>query len=352
MRDAYPGNVIPPDDPLLSTVASRYSSLMVHPDRPGLSNNVAGNAAATGQTWALDARNLLLRLDHSFSPRFKATFSGYYNDRPAIRGCGGNQGCTVPNDPLSDSASNTEYIGQGFTQHIYTTHAHTQWDWIINNNLMSHSTVAWDRWYMDGASLSAGANWPERMWGSQQQSGLVLGDAGPPQINFAGNIPYNTLGLSWPAFGYEKNDRWQFSTDLAWVRGRSTIKVGFEYRHHTFRHKGWLAPLERPATSTSTGSRPAATTPPATTSARPVIPSPPSCSGRSTSPFSPSTPSPPGTRATCRRGSTWSSRSTRSSQSPPGCAWTTRPPAPSRTTSTRRSIRRHPTRAPATSPGP
>ena len=58
-------------------------------------------------------------------------------------------------------------------------------------------------------------------------------------MNFAGNIPYNTVGLSWPSFGYEKNDRWQFSTDLAWVRGTSTIKVGFEYRHHKFPHKGW-----------------------------------------------------------------------------------------------------------------
>ena len=104
---------------------------------------------------------------------------------------------------------------------------------------MSHSTLAWDRWYMGGASLSAGANWPQRLWGSQQASGLLLGDAGPPQINFAGNIPYNTLGLSWPSFGFEKNDRWQFSTDLAWVRGRSTIKVGLEYRHHKFPHKGW-----------------------------------------------------------------------------------------------------------------
>jgi Carboxypeptidase regulatory-like domain len=240
VRDAYPGNVIPLDDPLLSTVASRYSSLMVHPDRPGLSNNVAGAGSQAG-TWALDVRNLLLRLDHTFSPRVKATFSGYYNDRPAIRGCGGNQGCTVPNDPLSDSASNTEYIGQGFTQHIYTTHAHTQWDWIINNNLMSHSVVAWDRWHDGGGSLSAGASWPERLWGSQQASGLVVGDAGPPEIHFAGNIPYNPLGNSWPPFGYEKNDRWQFSTDLAWVRGRSMVKVGFEYRHHTFRHRGWGA---------------------------------------------------------------------------------------------------------------
>jgi len=238
VRDPYPGNVIPAGDPLRSLVASRYAALMVHPDRPGLSNNVAGNPAGD-QTWVLDARNILLRLDHSFSPRFKGMFSGYYNNRPSVRNCGGAQGCTVSNPPLSDSAANTDYIGEGFTQRIYTTHAHTQWDWIINNNLMSHSVVAWDRWYMGGASLSAGAKWPERMWGSQQASGLLIGDAGPPQINFAGNIPYNTLGLSWPSFGYEKNDRWQFSTDLAWVRGKSTIKVGFEYRHHKFPHKGW-----------------------------------------------------------------------------------------------------------------
>src|SRR5262245_13019737 len=238
VRDPYPGNIIPANDPLRSRVAAQYASLMVHPDRPGLSNNVAGNPAGD-QTWWLDARNILLRLDHTFSPKFKAMFSGYYNNRPSVRNCGGAQGCTVSNDPLTDSAANTDYIGEGFTQRIYTVHAHTQWDWIINNNLMSHSVVAWDRWYMGGASLAAGANWPERLWGSQAQSGLVLGDAGPPQINFAGNIPYNTLGLSWPSFGDEKNDRWQFSPDLAWVKGKSTFKAGFEYRHHSFPHKGW-----------------------------------------------------------------------------------------------------------------
>jgi hypothetical protein len=239
VRDPYPGNIIPAGDPMRSLVAARYATLMVHPDRPGLSNNVAGNPAGD-QTWVLDARNILLRLDHNFSPSFKGMVSGYYNNRPSVRNCGGAQGCTVPNDPLSASASNTDYIGEGFTQRIYTAHAHTQWDWIINNNLMSHSTVAWDRWYMGGASLSAGANWPERLWGSQQRSGLILGDAGPPQINFPqAAIPYNTVGLSWPSFGFEKNDRWQFSTDLAWVRGKSTVKVGFEYRHHKFPHKGW-----------------------------------------------------------------------------------------------------------------
>ncbi len=238
VRDPYPGNIIPSNDPLLSRVAAGYASLMAQPDRAGLQNNVAGNPAGD-QTWEIDPHVYLARIDHQFSPNHRLSLSGYYNNRPSVRNCGGAQGCTVANDPLTASAQNTDYIGEGFTQRIYTTHIHSQYDWIINNNLISHSTVAWDRWYMGGASLSAGANWPERMWGSQAQSGLLIGDAGPPQMNFAGNIPYNTVGLSWPSFGYEKNDRWQFSTDLAWVRGKSTIKVGFEYRHHKFPHKGW-----------------------------------------------------------------------------------------------------------------
>jgi hypothetical protein len=83
---------------------------------------------------------------------------------------------------------------------------------------MSHSVVAWDRWYMGGASLSAGADWPARMWGSQAASGLVLGDAGPPRMAFAGNIPYNAVGQDWPSFGYEKNDRWQILVPARSIR--------------------------------------------------------------------------------------------------------------------------------------
>ena len=40
-------------------------------------------------------------------------------------------------------------------------------------------------------------------------------------------------------FGYEKNDRWQFSSDVTWAKGRHTIKGGFEFRHHNFPSRGW-----------------------------------------------------------------------------------------------------------------
>jgi hypothetical protein len=238
VRDPYPGNIIPAGDPLRSRVAARIVPLMVHPDRPGLSFNVAGNPAGD-QTWLLDARNILLRLDHQFTPRHRLSFSGYYNNRPSIRNCGEVAGCTTAFDGQTEPQKNTDYYGNGFYQRIYTTHAHTQFDWIISNNLMSHSTVAWDRWYMGGNHLAAGANWPDRLFGANH-GGILAQDAGPPVMRFAGNIPYNAIGLEgWPAFGYMKHDRYQFSSDITWVRGTSTIKAGMEYRYHMFPYKGW-----------------------------------------------------------------------------------------------------------------
>ena len=54
-------------------------------------------------------------------------------------------------------------------------------------------------------------------------------------MRFNGSIPYTPIGLEgWPRFGFEKNDRWQFSNDLTWVKGRHTLKTGFEFRHHNF----------------------------------------------------------------------------------------------------------------------
>jgi len=237
VRDPYPGNVIPGNDPLRSQVAAKVAALMVHPDRPGTAFNVAGNPAGD-QTWVLNARNILGRLDHSFTPNFKMSHSFYWNHRPSIRNCGETSGCTTQFSGETEPQKNDTYYGQGFYQRISTLHAHQQFDWVIRNNLLNHSTVAWDRWFMGGNSLSAGVGWPQKLWGANQ-GGLLDNNAGPPVMGFAGNIPYTNIGQNWQQFGYEKNDRWQFSDDLTWVKGKHTAKVGFEYRHHSFPSKGW-----------------------------------------------------------------------------------------------------------------
>ena len=244
VRDPFPGNVIPGDHPLRSVVASRIVPLMVRPDREGLGQNVAG--LGTGdQTWELDARNIMFRIDHSFNPNFRANHSFYWNRRPSVRNCENVGGCDYEFDPELEPEKNVNYYGSGFFQRISTHHAHQQFDWIIKNNLLSHSTIAWDRWFMGGNHLSAGANWPQRLWQgtANPTGGLVAQDAGPPTMRFnGGSVPYTPIGLEgWPRFGFEKNDRWQFSNDLTWVKGRHTLKTGFEFRHHSFPQRGWAA---------------------------------------------------------------------------------------------------------------
>ena len=54
---------------------------MVSPDRASSANNVAGNPAGD-QTWELDARNIMFRVDHNFTPNFRASHSFYWNRRP------------------------------------------------------------------------------------------------------------------------------------------------------------------------------------------------------------------------------------------------------------------------------
>ena len=115
---------------------------------------------------------------------------------------------------------NTDYYGSGFFQRISTHHAHQQFDWIIKVNL-NHSTIAWDRWFMGGNHISAGANWPQRLWEGTRSDWRPGDGRGPADHEVQRREhPMSPIGLEgWPKFGYEKNDRWQFSNDLTWVKG-------------------------------------------------------------------------------------------------------------------------------------
>jgi len=244
VRDPYPGNIIPPGDPLRSAVAAKIAALMVHPDRPGNAFNVAGNPAGD-QTWVLNARTIEFRVDHVFNPNFRMSESFYWGHRPSIRNCGEVAGCNTQFNGETEPQKNNTYYGNGFYQRIATHHTHTQFDWIIRNNLVNHTTIAWDRWFMGGNPLSAGVGWPQLLCGANH-CGILDNTAGPPLLDFSGangsanNIPYNSIGdYGWGNFGFLTNNRWQFSDDLSWVKGKHTIKVGFEYRRHQFPFAGW-----------------------------------------------------------------------------------------------------------------
>ena len=150
-----------------------------------------------GPDVGVDARNIMGRVDHNFTPNFKASSSFYWNRRPSVRNCEGVDG-SLRERSRDGAAKNTGYYGSGFFQRISTHHAHQQFDWVISNNLLSHSTVAWDRWFMGGNHLSAGANWPQRLWEgtASPTGGIVAQDAGPPTMRFnGGSVPYTPIGL-------------------------------------------------------------------------------------------------------------------------------------------------------------
>jgi hypothetical protein len=141
-------------------------------------------------------------------------------------------GCNASYDPRVSPEKNDDYIGNGFYQRISTHHATQQFDYVIKNNLLYHATASWDRWFMGGTPISAGVNWPDKLWGTDK-SGILDKTAGAPNMTFTGNIPYTQLGMQWIGFGFEAINRGQFSNDLTWLKGKHSIKVGYEFRHHS-----------------------------------------------------------------------------------------------------------------------
>jgi hypothetical protein len=237
VRDAFVNNVIPAGHPLRSGVAAKIIPLMVRPDRAGVSNNVAGNPAGD-QTWQANYITPMFKVDHHFNPSFRTSTTFFWPHRPAIRNCGEVGGCDVEFTSPSELSKNKDYIGNGFYQRIATHHITQQFDTVISNNLLHHGMVSYDRWFMGGSSLSAGAGWKERLWGPSL-GGFLDDSGGLPNITFSGNTPYTQLGQNWIGSGFEAINRWQFANDLTWIQGNHTLKFGYEFRHHQFNYHGW-----------------------------------------------------------------------------------------------------------------
>ncbi len=237
VRDSFPNNIIPASHPMRSYVAAGIIPLMVQPDIQGLERNVQGNSAID-QTWMANSPAHLVRLDHSFSEKFRTTHTYYSTYGPTIRNCGGVDGCRSSHNPELLPQMNANYYGEGLIQRAFTHRATQKFDWIISRNLLNHSTIRYDQFRIKGHSLSAGVGWPEKLWGSGG-NGLLESDASPPAIDFTGNNHYSPLGNTWGRSGYILDHQIQFSNDLIWIRNRHTIKIGGEYRHYIYPFRGW-----------------------------------------------------------------------------------------------------------------
>ncbi|HLX71873.1 MAG TPA: carboxypeptidase-like regulatory domain-containing protein, partial [Verrucomicrobiae bacterium] len=129
VRDPYPNNIIPSNDPLLSqTLMKNYVPLIPPLDRDTQEFNEFGGTSDDNNK--INVWTWLLRMDHTFNDKFSMSNTYYENNRPRIAHCGGLGGCSVPNDPVNDSKANNTYIGQGFVQKITNHFDHLQFNWV------------------------------------------------------------------------------------------------------------------------------------------------------------------------------------------------------------------------------
>ena len=239
VRDPLPNNAIPASHPMGSQVASRVLPFMVRPQRAGLEFNVQGNPFGS-QVWRLDAPSHYVRLDHSFTGSFRASLDFSRTSHPAVRNCGGVDGCSVTEDPIVHPHMNARYYGAGLYEDVTTHHVRQKVDWIATPNLLNQTTVSYDEFHVTGHSLSAGAGWQKRLWGGAG-NGLLATNAGPPALNFTGNTRYSPLGNEFGRTGFLANHQYGISNGLTWIRHRHTIKIGGEFRYHEYPFRGWAS---------------------------------------------------------------------------------------------------------------
>jgi Carboxypeptidase regulatory-like domain len=221
-------NIIPANDPLRSAIAAKLAALIPPPDRPGLVHNAF---QPSGNKY-INPKTLFVRVDQAFGTNFNMSTSVNANTRPSLRQCASfSQGCNFTNP--------STYFGEGFYQDITTRTVHQQFNWIIRPNLFNHTTLSFDRWVLPANPVSAGQHWVSRLG----LIGPLVDTGGAPRIYFSNfdngtgnspNIPYAHYGESDTIAEGCIANRWQFLDDITWVKGKHTLKAGFEYRHHQF----------------------------------------------------------------------------------------------------------------------
>src|SRR5438477_2905880 len=229
-------NIIPANDPLRSPLAA-----FTIPNIPALDRNqlqANGFGGSSDDNNKINVRTWLFRVDHTFNNKFSISNTYYQNNRPRTAHCGGPQGCTTVHNGQTDSAQNDTYIGQGFFQRITNHFEHLQMNWVITPSLFNHTTLAYDRWHMQGNQLSGGVGWNQKL-GLGLPTDAKFNTAGFPSINFSGPQGYTAYGTPWASGGSDINNRYQFLDDVSWTTGKHTFKAGLEYRYMNFPQTGW-----------------------------------------------------------------------------------------------------------------
>jgi len=195
IRDPFPGNRIPSQR--FDRVAKNILPLFPEPTSSGIINNFKSQAADVVRTnqWGT-------KIDHAFSDNHKIYGSFVWSqlNAPGVS--------TIPG-ALSSAMPGTEGI------RIFRLSQ----DSILRPNLINHVTLGFNR-------LRYGTNPTPDLFGWPAKIGLtgVNPNGVFPYLGIAGQENYGGTGI-----GYDAQNNFDVNESLSWIRGKHTLKFGFEY---------------------------------------------------------------------------------------------------------------------------
>jgi hypothetical protein len=210
-RKPFPGNKI---TGALSPVALNVLNfLQVHPNLPGNPTPEQNNFLFLSRKPVRDT-TMTFRIDQNWGNADKFFFSYSSRDQEQLNG---TPALPPPLDGNFFKSRFSHYIRFG-------------WDRTIGPSLLNHFTVGFNRLYDPSKGVAVtGQDW-EKTLGITGASGI-----GFPGFSFGGSplsIGYNGFGGG--SFDIAIPNSLIFADSVSWVRGRHSLRMGFEWRHSQF----------------------------------------------------------------------------------------------------------------------
>lgn len=217
-RTVFPGNVIPKS--AFSSVTSKMLQYYPPAELPGLTGN---SIAPLGSPLA-DQRTSGFKIDHSFSTNHRLSGMFNYTDRPS-------QKSPAPSRliPLGDTTALANYNFQVVTTRIIRLN----YDWTVKPNLINHIGAGLSRFRNPNFSLAYNQGWTQPDGGKLGLRGVQFDLF--PTIQFSQG--YTRLGDDIASDNYFTT--MSFLDNLTWIKGKHTIKMGFEVQIHRDNYRNY-----------------------------------------------------------------------------------------------------------------
>ncbi len=221
VRDIFPGNIIP--STRISPIATNLGKIMKEHYLPqvkgpdgqyALINNSffpVSNQAGFWQT------QFSTKSDYVLSSKSRLSGSFVFVDRP--RNLLDQGGVWDFNDPLGGPLSRARM------QRVATHYVRLAHDYTLSPTMLNHIVAAWNRQLNPSTSRHV-----------DEPGGQILGIKGIPQdSNYPEIAGLEGDRVSFPILGYQANDvlaatSYQVMDTLSWMRGKHSLKFGFDYR--------------------------------------------------------------------------------------------------------------------------